>query len=149
MLRLTAIASAAVLVTGVALAHKGATGIIAERMAAMKNMGHELKAIGDMLVGHAPLDSAAVVRHAIALHENCHRTETMFPAGSIDHHSRALPAIWERPDEFQAAMQRLHRATESFVSTASLGDRTALAASVKQIGEICSGCHQTFRATQD
>lgn len=148
MLRLTAIASAAVLVTGVALAHKGATGIIAERMAAMKTMGNELKAIGDMLAGHAPLDAAALVQHATALHENCHRTETMFPAGSIDHHSRALPAIWERPDEFQAAMQRLHSATESLVSTASLGDRTTLAASVKQIGEICSGCHQTFRAQE-
>jgi cytochrome c556 len=43
----------AALVAGMALAHEHATGVIAERMTAMKNMGRELKAIGDMLVGNA------------------------------------------------------------------------------------------------
>jgi cytochrome c556 len=84
LFKLAAIALAAVLIAGAALAHKEATGIIAERMAAMKNMGRELKAIGDMLVGNAPFDAAAVVQHADALHENCHRTTTYFrPAASI------------------------------------------------------------------
>ena len=149
MFKLTAIALAAVLVAGAALAHKEATGIIAERMAAMKNMGNELKAVGDMLVGNAPFDAAAVVQHAAALHENCHRTTTLFPPGSIDHHSRALPAIWEKPDAFQEAMQRLHSATEAFVTTASVGDRAMLAASFEQIGKICSGCHEAFRSPEN
>ncbi|MEQ1951739.1 cytochrome c [Mesorhizobium sp. CN2-181] len=149
MFKRTAIALAAVIVAGAALAHKGATGIVAERMAAMKNMGNELKAIGDMLVGNAPFDAEAVVQHAAALHENCHRTATLFPPGSIDHHSRALPAIWEKPETFQEAMQRLHSATETFVVTATRGDRTALAASFEQIGKICSGCHETFRSPEN
>ncbi|WP_442581233.1 c-type cytochrome [Mesorhizobium sp. ASY16-5R] len=148
MFKLTATALAAVLVAGAALAHKEATGIIAERMSAMKNMGNELKAIGDMLVGNAPFDAAAVAQHAAALHENCHRTSTLFPPGSIDHHSRALPAIWEKPDAFKEAMQRLHGATETFVATATLGDKVALTASFEKIGTICSGCHETFRSPE-
>ncbi|TGQ68255.1 MAG: cytochrome c [Mesorhizobium sp.] len=146
MFKLAATTLAAVLAAGVALAHMGATGIVAERMAAMKNMGRELKAIGDMLVGNAPFNAAAVARHADALHENCHRTTTLFPPGSIDHHSRALPAIWEKPEAFQDAMQKLHNATETFAATAPLSDRTALAASFEQIRKICNGCHQTFRS---
>ncbi|RWC27019.1 MAG: cytochrome c [Mesorhizobium sp.] len=146
LFKLAAITLAVALVAGAALAHKGATGVIAERMTAMKNMGRELKAIGDMLVGTAPFDAAAVVQHADALHENCHRTTILFPPGSIDHHSRALPTIWEKPEAFQEAMQKLHNATETFAATAPLSDRTALAASFEQIRKICNGCHQTFRS---
>jgi cytochrome c556 len=149
LFKLATILLAAVPIAGAALAHKGATGIIAERMAAMKNMGRELKAIGDMLLGNAPFDTAALVQHADALHENCHRTTTLFPPGSIDHHSKALPAIWEKPEAFQEAMQGLHNATETFVATATLGDRAALAASFEQIKEICNGCHESFRSPEN
>ncbi|MER9583525.1 hypothetical protein [Mesorhizobium sp. M0047] len=44
MFKLAAMTLAAVLIAGAALAHKEATGTIAERMTAMKNMGRELKA---------------------------------------------------------------------------------------------------------
>ncbi|MES0198044.1 cytochrome c [Mesorhizobium sp. M0011] len=148
MFKLAAIALAAVLIAGAALAHQGATGIIAERMAAMKNMGRELKAIGDMLAGRAPFDAAAIVQHADALHENCHRTTTMFPPGSIDRHSKALPAIWEKPEAFQEAMQGLHNATEAFAGTAAHGDRAAVAVSFERIRKICNGCHETFRSPE-
>ncbi|MER9753992.1 cytochrome c [Mesorhizobium sp. M0166] len=149
MFKLAAIALAAMLIAGAALAHKGATGIIAERMTAMKNMGRELKAIGEMLAGRAPFDAAAIVQHAGALHDNCHRTTTLFPPGSIDHHSNALPAIWEKPEAFHEAMQGLHNATETFVATATLGDKPALAASFERIRKICNGCHERFRSPEN
>src|SRR3712207_741870 len=96
---------------GVALAHEGATGLVAERMALMKNMGRELKAIRNLLAPPTPFDPAAAIRHAHAFHENCHKTtSTLFPPGSIDHHSRALPIIWERPEAFEQEIQRLHSA---------------------------------------
>ena len=67
VLRTVTISLTAALVLGAALAHEGATGVIAERMAAMKNMGRELKAIEEILVG-VPYDAAAIVEHAKALH---------------------------------------------------------------------------------
>ena len=149
MLKLSAIALSAVLAVGAALAHEHATGVIAERMTAMKNMGRELKAIGDMIAGNAPFDVTGVIQHAHALHANCHRTITLFPRGSIDHHSKALPAIWEEPEVFQKQMQLLHQATKTFVATAARADKTALAASFERIKEVCSGCYEKFRLPEN
>jgi cytochrome c556 len=137
-------ALAAVLLVGAA-AHEGATGIVAERMAAMKNIGRELKAIGDMLLGDVPFDATVVAQHADALHEDCHRVGTLFPPGTADHHSNASPAIWDKPENFAQAMQRLHGATEDLVVTAALGDKANLLASYVTVQNACNGCHQTFR----
>ena len=73
----------AVLFGSSALAHEGAHGIIAERMAAMKAMTKELKDIGEMLLGKVAFDAAALHHHADVLHKNCHNVESMFPVGSI------------------------------------------------------------------
>jgi cytochrome c556 len=59
------------LAAGEALAHEGATGLIAEPMAVMNDMGEHLKAISDMLTGHATFDAASVRVHARALSEQC------------------------------------------------------------------------------
>ena len=145
MLKAVTIPFVAALVWGVALAHEGATGIVAERMAAMKNMGRELKAIADLLVGNALFDAEAIAKHAKALHENCHRASDLFPPGSSDHHSKALSAVWEKPEEFQREMQRLHRATEAFLEESAEGDKATLKASVEHIEQICNHCHEAFR----
>jgi cytochrome c556 len=135
----------AVLVASSALAHEGAHGIIAERMAAMKTMTKELKAIGEMLLGKVAFDAAAVHHHADVLHENCHKVGSMFPLGSIDPHSRAKPVIWEKPLAFHEEMQRLHRATERLAAVAASGDRDSLLISFKEVDTICKSCHETFR----
>ena len=134
---------------GAALAHEGATGVVAERMTAMKNIGRELKAIGDMVLGQIPFDAGAIVQHAERLHENCHRTEDLFPAGSMGHHSRARPEIWQRPEDFQKQMQRLHEASEALVATATRGDRAELATSFESLQDTCSSCHDEFRLPED
>jgi cytochrome c556 len=133
------------LIAGAALSHEGATGIVAERMTAMKNIGRELKAIGEMLVGVVPFDAAVVAQHVDALHEDCHRAATLFPPGSLDHHSRASPAIWDRPEEFAEEMQRLHHATKNLVATAAFGDKAQLLASFEVVQDACNSCHKTFR----
>jgi cytochrome c556 len=138
----------AALIAGAALAHEHATGIIAARMTAMTNMGRELKAIGEMLAGDTPIDKAALVRHTEALHDNCHHVEAMFPPGSIDHHSHALPDIWSKPG-FAEQMRRLHEATEGMVAIAQAGDTAKLKASFEEVKSTCNSCHEAFRAPED
>ena len=138
------------LATGVALGHEGATGVVAERMTIMKNMGRELKAIANLLAAPTSLDPAAVIRHAHAFHENCHKTTSiLFPPGSIDHHSRALPIIWEKPEAFEQEIQRLHSAAEVLTAAASSGNRAKLMDAVRHVQETCTGCHETFRRPDD
>ena len=138
------------LAAGVALGHKGATGVVAERMAIMKNMGRELKSIADLLAAPTLFDPAAAIRHAHVFHEHCHKTtSTLFPPGSIDHHSRALPTIWEKPGAFKEEIQQLHSAAEALVAAAASGDRAKLTAAVRDVQETCTECHETFRRPED
>ena len=135
---------------GAAIAHEGAHGIIAVRMQTMKTMQQELKAIGEMLVGKQPFDPASIQRHAEILHENCHEIGSMFPPGSIDHHSHANPAIWKQPQVFQNGVERMHQASGDFVTKATAGDsKQKLRESFEAVGSACKSCHEVFRTADE
>jgi tyrosine-protein phosphatase YwqE len=59
----------------------------------------------------------------------------MFPLGSFDHHSHALPTIWDKPQEFAQKMRQLHRATEELTAIVASGDKTKIIASFEAIPE--------------
>jgi cytochrome c556 len=130
---------------GVAWAHEHATGVAADRMAAMKTMETELKAIRAMLSGEEPYDLGKLRAYATTLHDNCHRSESLFPAGSHDHHSRAREAVWDSPDEFRMEFHRLHASSEALVATVADGDRADIAVATADLQKACDGCHAVFR----
>ena len=55
---------------------------------------------------------------------------------------RALPAIWQRPDEFVSAAAALERAALAELAS----DPAELSASLERIAATCSACHRPFRA---
>jgi cytochrome c556 len=140
-----AVAAVAALFVGVALAHEGATGIVRDRMATMQNMDLQLKAIQAMLSGWAQFDPAALRNYAAALHDSCHQSESLFPAGSEDPRSHARPAVWDNPEAFREEFQKLHGASEALVETIAGGDRTDIAVAISDLRQTCDGCHATFR----
>ena len=92
----------AMLGTGVAFAHTGATGIVKERMDLMGMLGDAQKVLTAMFRGKVPYD-AEKVRAAAVVIEN-HGGEQMtrlFPEGSLKHPSEALPAVWQDWEGFQ------------------------------------------------
>ena len=68
------------LIFGAALAHEHATGVVAERMRAMKSMDREMKVIGDTLVGKTVFDVAALRHHVDVLHEKLPPGRTLISA---------------------------------------------------------------------
>lgn len=98
-------AMAAVLAVGLgggAVAHVGATGVVKERMDLMMEIGDATKAIADMLRGTQPYDAERM--RAMARRIEGHGGEAMtrlFPDGSLDHPSEALPAIWTEWERFE------------------------------------------------
>ena len=54
--RLAVVAFAVFLTPGIAAAHEGATGVVAQRMDVMKQMGQHMKALGAMLAGKTAFD---------------------------------------------------------------------------------------------
>ena len=143
--RMTIVAATAAVVVGTALAHEGATGIVADRMAAMQNMDLQLKAIQATLSGWARFDLATLQKYVAALHDSCHQSESLFPAGSQDRRSHATPAVWDNPEAFRKEFQKLHEASEALVETVADGDRIDIAIATNDLQKTCDGCHATFR----
>jgi cytochrome c556 len=101
-------ASALTLSVTAALGHGGASGIVGERMMGMMMLGEQVKLLTPMFAGDAELDLKAIKGAAsmITMHAGSAMTD-LFPEGSLDVPSEALPAIWDRWPEFVAYAQEL------------------------------------------
>lgn len=73
---------------------------------------------------------------------------TLFlPGSSVDDlgdATRALPAIWERQDEFHGGFDNLREQAANVVAEAGKG-ADQLRAAVGQLGNACGDCHEAFR----
>jgi cytochrome c556 len=143
--RIAVIVTAVLITAGAAAAHEGATGVVAQRMEVMKQMGQHMKALGAMLAGKAPFDHDAAGCLTQTMHEHCEHVIHMFPPGSDGHHTEATAAVWTNRPEFDARMRRFDAAIEELMAAAASGDRARLGVEFKAVGQECSGCHDNFR----
>jgi len=90
-----------------------------------------------------------LLAHAEGLANSAAELGNIFPEGSAVGESEALPAIWEKPDEFQAAIDKMVSATEAFEEAAASGDQAAIGAAFREVGMSCRGCHDNFRKSDD
>jgi cytochrome c556 len=87
---------------GAVLAHDGATGVVKDRMDAMESMGKAMKTVAGMMEAGDDYDADKVrdAARTIAGHGGDALTK-LFPEGSTEKPSRALPAIWSEWPRFQ------------------------------------------------
>src|SRR6056297_200665 len=105
-----------------AFAHSGATGLVKERMDAMKTMGDAVKRIKPMMSGEAAYDEAAVREAAQAIAEEAGTAMTKkFPEGSTDHPSEVLPRTWDEWDRFTGLAEQLEVAANGLARAAGNG----------------------------
>lgn len=172
-------ALAAMLAGGVAgaFAHGGATGVVKERMESMEALGDAMKELTAMMRGQRPYGAERVRALAgiIESHGGDALTE-LFPKGSLDHPSEAVPAIWSNLDRFSAIADRLSEYAAALAKAAG-NDRPAAGAGGMMQGQgmmgtghgptaemlvrmppdavflhladTCSACHQDFRKKQN
>ncbi|EPX82134.1 c-type cytochrome [Salipiger mucosus] len=96
-----------------AWAHSGAEGVVKDRMDAMKAMQDAVKTITPMMSGQADYDAAAVREAADVIEARAGKELTeLFPEGSIEGPSEALPAIWQDTERFRTLAARLKTAAE-------------------------------------
>lgn len=118
------------------------SSIVEQREALFKGMGREVRPVGAMLKGEAPFDLAKVQATLDLIAKNAEVLPTMFPAGSQEG-SDALPAVWERNDEFKALFVKLGEAATT--AKAAITDEASLRANFPNVLRACGNCHQTFR----
>jgi cytochrome c556 len=91
-----------------------------------------------------------VPAHARAIQALAPTIPDMFPEGSTQPASRALPAIWENFEDFRSHASTLERLGGELVTTSEAGDPQATLAAFTQMGrEGCGGCHNDYREKRD
>ena len=137
------------LVSMAAAQEKGAKGVVAVRQATMEANAKHVGAIKFILT-EEPTLIKHVAFHARAIAGAAEHAPEMFPQGSTQAPTDALPAIWEKPDQFRQAAERAHGLAEKLAETAEGGDVQATQAAFGALGkEGCGGCHETFRKKED
>ena len=132
---------------GTTVALAAASDVISARQANFKTMGKAMKASFDELKHPAP--SIEVFRaSASALSGAAPKVAAAFPKGSGPESgvkTQALPAIWEKPDEFRADADKLTKAVQAYQQAATGGNLDVTKAALMQVGGACKGCHESFR----
>ncbi len=94
-------------------------------------------------------DHGQLAGHAAGLASAAAELKYIFPEGSDVDESEALPAIWEQPEKFAAAVEKAEEATAAFEEAVAGGDSEAIGAAFRNVGMACGGCHDDFRVEHD
>ena len=94
----------------------------------------------------AEKDFATIELKAKDIAGNMDKAVGLFPKGSTSDKSRALPAIWEKWDDFGKDATAAKKAATELAEAASKKDAEGAATKFKALGGACSDCHKAFRA---
>ena len=74
-----------------------------------------------------------------------------FPAGTGPEagKTRALPVIWQKPEDFKAAQKVFSDAAPKLLAAANAGDLDAVKSTYGDLGKACKNCHDTFRRPEE
>jgi cytochrome c556 len=134
-------AAAALTVGGVAA--WAADDVIQTRRDDMKEMGQSLKAIKGIIDSSG--SAADVVAPANKIAEVAGLIPSLFPKGSDQGKTGALPAIWEQPDAFAKHADDLKSEATMLASAGQSGDLATVRAQFDKTAKMCGACHQDFR----
>jgi cytochrome c556 len=118
------------------------------RRAALTLVSWNFGAIGAMVKGQIPYDQAEAVKRAEAVAFLSHLPWEGFVKGTSTEQSgdtRALPEIWNQPDKFKSAQERLQSESAKLVQAAKSGDAGQLKTQFGATAKACSNCHDDFR----
>ena len=125
--------------------------VIKYRKNVMRAMGGHISAIVAVVKGEVSF-TGDVAAHARGINEMSKVAPHIFPQGTDNasqSDTRALPAIWEDPAKFEAAVKALQDASANLVRVAEAGDPSAFGGALQELGKACGGCHKPFRAEKN
>lgn len=125
------------------LAHKGATGIVKERMDAMKSLKEDMKAISDMLRGRTAYKGDEVQWRVDRIKAHSRDFERLFPSGSNAGPSEASPRIWSEWSRFMRQTTDMTAAARALMDAARR--EPAARKAFGQLGQTCRACHDDYR----
>ena len=114
------------------------------RESVMEVVGGHMHSIGAILKGRVHMSDLNF--HAQGMKRIATIVPHVFPAGSSEGKTEALASIWEKPVEFQAAVDKFVDAANGMALATEAGDMAAVGPAVRALGGSCKGCHDDFKA---
>jgi len=130
---------------GVSIAHEGATGVVKERMEAMKTMEERMKAMAAMLKGERQWNLPYVETSARQIAKHANDLPRLFPTGSDGHPSEALPSIWQEKQRFEQLAQELSGKAMKLAALSKTKKQVELIPPFSAVAKTCKACHGDFR----
>ena len=121
--------------------------VLKERHNNFEAIGDAFKAVRGELEKDTP-DFTLIAASASDINTRAGNIKDHFPAGTSvadGYDTEALATIWEKPEEFSAAAQKLVDESATLMTVAAEGDKAAVGAQAMTMGGACKGCHDQFR----
>jgi len=112
-----------------------------------EKMGKATKGVFDELKKPAP-DVKLIQTNSKVIAGAAVKVKGHFPKGTGPEagvKTEALPVIWERNADFNAAADKLVAASKGFQAAAATGDLAKIGQAAGALGGSCKNCHDTFR----
>lgn len=115
-----------------------------------EELGKAFKAVRDQMNANNP-DFAALQKNAEFIHEASVDQQQWFPKGTGPEagKTRALPEIWSKPTDFEAAQKMLSDRAPKLLAAVKSKDVDAVKAAFKETGGACKNCHDNFRSPEE
>ncbi len=130
---------------GLAWAHKGASGVMKERMDFMSSLGEQTKSMAMMVRGRTVLDWSVIEQagqRAVSIGETLPKK---FPKDSFHKPSEAKTLILEEPETFASLSAALVQAGHALTAAAQRADEAAFAVAFSDYAQSCKECHSRYR----
>jgi cytochrome c556 len=144
MIRNLLVVAGALMLGVTAVAAQSCEDVITNRQNLMKASGAAGKTASEMIRGTTRFDLAKAQEILATFANDANHMPAMFPdCSKSGDHTTAGPAIWDKPDDFKAMVQRFTADVKA--GQQNTKDLDTFKASIQNIGKDCSNCHQNFR----
>jgi cytochrome c556 len=117
---------------------------IKQRQEAMKSAGGATATVGKMLKGEDAFDLAKAKAALQTYIDIAAKAPTLFPEGSQNGDTAALPTVWSAKTDFDAKFAKW--GAESKAALEVIKDEASFKATFPGVMKNCGGCHETYRA---
>jgi len=117
---------------------------VATRQAIMKDMGGQLKVLGDMSKGAMTFDAGKARAALMQISGDAGKIPADFQSKAMGGDSKAKPEIWQNWDDFRAKANDLQSVAASAAD--NIVTASDLSGAMRNIGGACSACHQSYRS---
>ena len=125
--------------------HKGAAGIIKERMDKFQESKNLMRTINKSLRNN---NFNVVTKSAEKLNKWANEMEKYFPRGSeasTSNKSEASSNIWSEPEDFKKAIKKFEISSAGLIKISKNKNIDETVSSFREVAASCKGCHQKFR----